>query len=559
MTDILAGVASVSILETLVDAVLIVDEDHRIVWANGSCERLFGWRRDELVGRDMGVIAPLSATEQLDGFLAAFRPEMGGGRVLGVGRPLEAERKDGSRLPVEVGLAMFEEDGRRYVTGFIRDMSERLAAEEKLRHLATHDPLTGLANADPLVEAADRALTAGTTVSVVAVILAGLYHIGERHGRAAARHVLRTVSRRMGTMMTGDGPVARVDGAFFAVLTTDPAAETVAARLWTDVTSPIPWGAEDLRLVASVGVARADESFSSGEALMVAAYGAANDGLAHNRRGGVSVFTSELGRRLEHEAQVEERLRAAVAAGGLSLMMQAKVRATDGRILGAEALVRWTDDLLGPVPPSEFIPLAERTGIIPDLTAWVMHRSLAEAADWQRSGLDLRVAVNLSAVDLRQPHLIADVRAAIAASGCEPARVIVELTESAVAEDPDEAVTRLRALKDLGVSLSLDDFGTGYSSLSYLRRFPIDTLKIDRSFVTDTPHDPDAVAIARTIVALAHSLGMSTVAEGVENRAQAGFLRDLGVDVLQGYLYSRPVPPNQFRTLAMADAIDVRP
>ncbi len=184
---------------------------------------------------------------------------------------------------------------------------------------------------------------------------------------------------------------------------------------------------------------------------------------------------------------------------------------------------------------------------------------LAEAADWQRNGLDLAVAVNLSAVDLRQPHLVADVRAAIAASGCEPARVIVELTESAVAEDPDEAVTRLRALKDLGVSRSLDDFGTGYSSLSYLRRFPIDTLKIDRSFVTDTPHDPDAVAIARTIVALAHSLGMSTVAEGVENRAQAGFLRDLGVDVLQGYLYSPPIPPNQFRTLATAGVIDIRP
>ena len=159
-------------------------------------------------------------------------------------------------------------------------------------------------------------------------------------------------------------------------------------------------------------------------------------------------------------------------------------------------------------------------------------------------------------MDLGRSDLVPGIRSAIAASGCDPHRVIVELTESAVAENPDEAVMLLRTLKDLGLSLALDDFGTGYSSLSYLRRFPIDTLKIDRSFVADTPEDADAVGIARSIVALARSLGMSTVAEGVESRAQAGFLRDLGVDALQGYLFSRPVSPGEFRAQARAGSID---
>jgi EAL domain-containing protein (putative c-di-GMP-specific phosphodiesterase class I) len=221
-------------------------------------------------------------------------------------------------------------------------------------------------------------------------------------------------------------------------------------------------------------------------------------------------------------------------------------------LLGAEALARWHDPDLGWVAPAEFVPLAERVGIIGNLDDWILRRSLQEAASWRRAGLDLTVAVNVSAIELRNRDLVSRVRSAIRDAKCDPAQLVVELTESAVAEDPAEAVRQLRALKELGVSLSLDDFGTGYSSLSHLRQFPFDSLKIDRSFVIDLPGDPDACAIARAIVALARSLGIETVAEGVETEAQRDFLKELHVDIQQGFLHSRPLPPDEFLAVSMA-------
>lgn len=418
----------------------------------------------------------------------------------------------------------------------------------------TRDRVTGLASRRLLFETGDAALKRGTAFSIVAVVLAGLFAIGKRYGLSAAEHALRTVARRLDVVLAGDGVLAKLEGELLAMMTFDPTSEAVAERVCAEIRRPIPWGMIDLHLGAAVGVAKADGN-ASAESLLRAAYAAALMSLTQNPRGGVTVFTPELGRDVLREARVEERLWKAVKDGALSLVMQAKARAADGRIIGAESLVRWKDAELGLVPPSEFIPIAERTGIIGDLRAWVMRRSLTEAAAWQRAGLDLSIAVNISAADFRQPDLAADIRDALAKAGCDPRRLVIELTESALVDDPLHATAQLKALKEMGVSLSLDDFGTGYSSLSQLRRFPIDTLKIDRSFVADTPDDAEAAAIARTIVALAQSFGMATVAEGVETAAQREFLCGLGVDVLQGYLVGRPVPPDRFRTLAAAPVV----
>ncbi|MDH2431787.1 bifunctional diguanylate cyclase/phosphodiesterase [Pokkaliibacter sp. MBI-7] len=419
-----------------------------------------------------------------------------------------------------------------------------------LRHQATHDPQSGLPNLDLLMERADAAKAQATPFSLIFLVINGITEIGEHHGIAAALHTINAISGRIQEAVQGHGFAARIQGELFAAVIHQEEPEAVAHALWLSLTRPIPWQMAELHLVVAAGLVSSDDIPGSTEELVRAGYAAAKDGLANNHYGGVNLYSSTLGERLERQYLIASRLSAVMSNGGLSLALQAKVNASDGCLLGAEVLVRWQDLLLGTVPPSEFIPLAERNGTITDISVWVLHNALAIAAQWAPAGLELSIAVNLSAVDLHHPLLIACVRDALSASAFPPSRLIIELTESAVAEDPDLAIRQLLQLKAMGIALSLDDFGTGYSSLSYLRRLPIDTLKIDRSFVADTPHDADAVAIVRSIVVLAQTLGMQTVAEGVETTEQALFLRGLGVDALQGYLFSRPIAPDQFMTMA---------
>ena len=424
---------------------------------------------------------------------------------------------------------------------------------EILRYHASHDPQTKLPNLDLLIKHTSDALAVGRSCSVVFLIVLGVNEIGEHHGVAAALHAIQEVSSRIRARVLNGGLAARIQGDLFAVVSYEQDAATLAHLLWADLTCPIHCEGEEFFLVVSAGVVGREQGGGTAEALIQNGYAAAKDCLDNNLRGGVRLFSHDLGQRIERQYQVEVRLRSALEGDGLSLMLQSKVAAEDGRLLGAEALIRWRDEKLGMVPPSEFIPLAERNGSITIISSWVLRQALAQARAWQLAGLDLSIAVNLSAIDLHHPDLVADIQNALSASGCDPSRLIIELTESAVAEDPDLAIKQMLELKSMGISISLDDFGTGYSSLSYLRRFPIDTLKIDISFVTDIPHDADAVAIVRSIVALAQSLGMQTVAEGVETAEQALFLRNLGVDVLQGYLFSRPMPPEQFLALAIPE------
>ena len=421
--------------------------------------------------------------------------------------------------------------------------------EERIRFAATHDPVTGLLVGPELVKMVDQALSLDRSLSVLIVVMDGLYHHGAHHGLTAGEHVLRTVARRLSEAVGSDELLARVEGEIFAVVTDDPVPFALAERLCACIRQPVPWGAVELHLSAAAGIVCSGDDWDNAGEMVRAGYSAARESLKRDGRGGVAHFTDTMRRRMAREACIEDRLWLAIAGNDLKLAMQPKVRASDGRILGAEALVRWQDEVLGTVSPGEFIPIAERSGIIGDLTSWVMRRALAQSAKWRATGLNLSVAVNVSAVDLRQPNFVDMVRGFIAASGCEPGGLELELTESSLADDPERAAAQFHALKELGVSLSLDDFGTGYSSLSQLRRFPIDTLKIDQSFVLETPDDKGAAAIVRTIVSLAEALDIETVAEGVETPEQVRFLRQSGVGLLQGFLFSRPVSSEAFAAM----------
>jgi EAL domain-containing protein (putative c-di-GMP-specific phosphodiesterase class I) len=261
-------------------------------------------------------------------------------------------------------------------------------------------------------------------------------------------------------------------------------------------------------------------------------------------RNGYLFFSPDLDASPPSGLTIQSGLRQALATGELTLHYQPQIRGAGGEFVGVEALLRWTSPLLGTLSPAEFIPVAEQTGIIADIDRWVLRAACAQIKAWQTAGIDVpRVAVNVSGVSFRRDQLVLWVEEALAAADLAPGYLEIELTEGIMMHGAAKVADALEALHRLGVRIALDDFGTGYSSLSYLKRFKVDVLKIDRSFVSGLPDDPDSVAIARVIVAMAQALRMETVAEGVETPAQAAFLASIGCETLQGFLFSRPVPP----------------
>ncbi|WP_028535680.1 putative bifunctional diguanylate cyclase/phosphodiesterase [Paludibacterium yongneupense] len=528
-----------AILETSLDAVFTIRADGTIVDSNSAATRQFGWSKAELLGRNIACIVPEPMRGKHDGFLQHFDPARGISHILGNGKVLLAERKDGSCFPVEVGISCFEAGGERFFTGFVRDMTERQRHIDHLHYLASHDPDTGVLNY--------RGLMAECTEGGGAALylqMNGFHRIVAAQGRRAGEHILKTAATRLQHCLMANGSgaaVARVGEAAFALFA-EQDERGVAKGCLDALQAPIPFAHMALRLTASIGISgherdaaqRLRDAMTACEHLDVNA-------------GGILVFSSELSDKLQRDLYVESRLRTAIEENALRLTLQPKLDLKSETIVGAEALIRWQDAELGWVMPADFIPIAERSGQIGDISDWVLTRSLEEIR--RHAGRGLSVAVNFSAQDFQQSDVGARVASALARADVQASQLEIELTESIVAENPAATAQRMGELKKRGVALSIDDFGTGYSSLSYLRQFPLDTLKIDASFVRHTPDDADANAIAGAIAALARALNLSTVAEGVETRAQANFLKSLAVDQCQGYLFSRPLAPADFHEL----------
>jgi PAS domain S-box-containing protein len=534
-----------TILETSLDAAFTIRQDGRIMDSNKSATRMFGWTKEEFLGRNISSIVPEPIKSHHDDKLRNFNPNVGVTHILGNGMLLLAERKDGSKFPVEVGISSFTIEGQRFFTGFVRDMTERQRNVDRLQHLASHDEDTGLLNYHGLMEIVKQTVPR-PAYACLYIQITGTPRIVAVQGREAGRLILNAVADRLRQCIAIAGEVqpghelaiARVGGTAFALFTSLDAVE-VARACQAAINAPIPYEQMALQVVARIGISghsgNAVEDFR--DAMAACEY--AKEGF-----GGITRFSSSLSDTLRHELNMESRLRGALTENALRLVLQPKFDLQSGRVIGAEALVRWQDAELGLVYPEDFIPLAERTGQIRGITDWVLQHSLAEIRRYSQDGLS--VAVNFSSLDFQQPDLVDRVRTALADSKVEPGQLMIELTESVVADDPAATAERMRELKALGIAISLDDFGTGYSSLSYLRQFPIDALKIDDSFVRNTPDNPDANAIAKAVGALAHALNMKTIAEGVETRAQADFLRSLSVDQCQGFLFSGPLTPEDF-------------
>jgi diguanylate cyclase (GGDEF)-like protein/PAS domain S-box-containing protein len=456
------------------------------------------------------------------------------------------------------GQPMFDDGGR--FTGYRgtgSDITARKITEQRVHHVAQHDVLTGLPNRsllqDRLSQAVAYATRSGHPVWVMLIDLDRFKFVNDSMGHKAGDVLLMTVAARLRSSLRDTDTVARLSGDEFVVILSQhedqPLTADIVQRVMDSVAQPVMLGPKEFFVTCSIGVAAYPSDGTPPESLIehadIAMYRAKKLG-----RNNFQFYTPAMNEESLERVRIESALRNALERNEFVLHYQPQVDLKTGRIVGMEALIRWKHPELGMVPPSRFVGVAEDTGLIVPIGAWVMRTAAAQNKAWQDAGLGrLRVAVNVSARQFSAADLVPGIEQVLLDTGLDPSCLELELTESLFMSDVTPAVELLHRMKSLGVQLSIDDFGTGYSSFSYLSRFPIDVLKIDRSFVNDITHDANDAAIVASIIALAHNLRLSVIAEGVETAEQLDYLRHQGCDEMQGYYFSRPLPAQDFEQL----------
>jgi diguanylate cyclase (GGDEF)-like protein len=439
------------------------------------------------------------------------------------------------------------------------EMRDSLAQREaRIVDLAFRDALTGLANRtlfnDRLGQAVGVAVRTGHAMSVLLIDLDRFKEVNDVLGHPVGDELLLQVAGRLARELrrTTD-TVARIGGDEFAVLLPAQGREgaaLIARQLLAALDTPVIIEGQTVDVSGSIGIATFPEDGNNPTELMAHADSAMY--AAKQSNSGYALFDPRMARTGEHGLSLLSDLRRAVDENQFYLQYQPKVALGDQRCVSAEVLIRWRHPTRGFVPPDQFIPFAEQTGCIKSITRWVLAQALHQLAQWRGAGLDMALNINISTRDLVQQDLPALVRAQLLAEGVAARHLCLEVTESAIMEDPAHALASLQALHDMGVQLSIDDFGTGYSSLAYLKKLPVQELKIDRSFVMNLDRDADDLNIVRSTIDMAHHMGLRVVAEGVETESVAGRLRSLGCDDAQGYLFSRPLAAEDFLVWARA-------
>ncbi|GAA4425553.1 putative bifunctional diguanylate cyclase/phosphodiesterase [Acidovorax lacteus] len=521
---------------------VVFHQQGRIVDGNLALERLTGYALDELRGHPtLDFVAPA--------YRAAAEAYVQAGRE----DPYEAAitHRDGRTIPVEIVGKTMPLHGTSYRVAILRDISLRKQAQERSAFMALHDVLTQLPNRRSLLEQlAQRITRARRQGRQIAVLLLDLDHfrtVNESLGHLAGDHLLCGVAGRLLAALGADDLLARLGGdQFVAVLDPleppgDATATAAAERLRDALRTPFELAGMPVTVTSSVGIGLFPVHAGTGDALLRCADAA----LHHARRigpGMVQCYDPAMDSRALEILQRERLLREAIATGAFVLHFQPQTDLRTGELCGLEALVRWRHPHRGIVGPQEFIGFCEARGLISPIGRWVLREACRQMKAWLDAGWpQVPVAVNLSALEFRQRDMVAEVAEVLQSTGLPPSCLEIELTESVLMHPEDGAQDTLNALKALGVRIAIDDFGTGYSSLAYLKRYPLDQIKIDRSFVMDTPDNADDVAIVTAIVQMARSLQLQTVAEGVETQAQVELLRALGCDICQGHVVAAPM------------------
>ena len=542
------------VFEAASEGVAIMDVGYRLLAVNDACCELSGYSREELVGHSVVRLASSPESRQLYTAMREALQREGSWQ----GELIEA-RKNGETYPQWVQLRAVRDTAGTItnVVAFISDFTLRRKIEERLHYLSRYDELTGLANRSLLKErlhdACQRARGATGHLAVFYIDLDRFKVLNDSLGHEAADQLLSEVSRRLVHSLAGADTIARLSGDEFVVLLEGfgslSSLAHVGSRLLARIRKPMNIAGQELVMSASIGVSLLPENTREAASLLVQAKMA----MQHAKHLGgntLQFFTERLQASGLENLKLENQLRQALDKGQLEVFYQPRLSLQDDRLGAAEALVRWNHPEQGLLTPVHFIALAEETGLIVALGEFVLRQACWQARQWQLAGLaSIRVSVNLSAKQLRQGNLVSLVRQTLQETGLPAAMLELELTESQLLDDVENAINICNQLRALGVKLAIDDFGTGYSSLSYLKRFPVDYVKIDKTFISELDHTRGDTAIIRAIIAMVHGLELEVVAEGVETQAQMDFLKDLHCDEIQGYLISRPVQAAQFAQL----------
>ena len=546
-----------SLIQNSSDATIVIDKLGVLVYASPAVIGLFDLQPDEMTGQPaLNFVHPddhdlartvLGDHDDTDREGVSFQARM--------------VRKDGTWCDVEAVLS--DQRDRPSVDGFVanvRDITERKEFEALLAHRALHDPLTGLANRQLILDRAEQMLIRSRRVcDPVAAFFIDLDNFKDANdslGHEAGDRLLKAVADRFTGLLRASDTVGRIGGDEFVILTEGIALIggplTVADRIREALRVPFEVdGFEGMPITvsASIGIATGDRN-SAPELLRdadIALYRAKAAG-----RDCAVLFEPAMQSAALDRLELKSDLSAALAAGQFFLLYQPIFDLDSVRLEGVEALLRWQHPTRGVIPPNDFIPILEDYGMIVDVGRWVLEEACAQAAQWQRLGHRLTMSVNASMRQLETDSFVADVNAALAKNGLEPSSLVIEVTESTLMRDANATVARLRRLKEIGVMLAIDDFGTGYSSLAYLRQFPVDVLKIDRSFVAEMDGSHDAAALVHTLVELGRTLGLTTLAEGIEDDSQLEILRAERCETGQGFFFSRPVEPTAIESLLAA-------
>ncbi len=537
-----------AVLDNVADGIITFDEGGQIQSANPNVQRLFGYSPSELSGRPISVlIADGYESDFSTKLRAVLRPEKthstsGSQETMG-------RRKDGTTFPLEFLASHVAFGEQRIAIGTLRDISERRAEREALEVRLIQDSLTGLPNRTLFVDRLRQAIIAGQRDgqprSLLIMDLNRFKEINDTYGHVRGDALLQEVAERLRRSVRDSDTVARLGGDEFAIVSGHPldshAALGIARKLLQACEPPFTSGGAPIELQGSIGVATFPEHGLDSDTLLrhaeVAMYVAKREHL------GCAIYAAESDANRAEGLELRGELRYALAQDEMVLHYQPILNLKTGVVDSAEALIRWRHPRHGVLPPSRFIPFVEGTELVGPLTRWVLAEALRQARAWQDAGLRLDVAVNLSALSLQDPGFVATVTDLLRSADLPPVRLVLEITETTIMTS--RADGPLQELAALGVRFSIDDFGTGYSSMSYLSRLPVDSIKIDRSFVADMVSNRTSEAIVRSIVQLSHSLGCQTIAEGAETEAVVLALQTAGCDFVQGFYFSRPIPGDQ--------------
>lgn len=531
-------------------AIFVIDEKSNVVMWNPAAERTFGWSESEVLNRPLPIIP-----EEGRGTFEKGLAEIIRGKAT---TNYEAQRlkKDGSLVDVNIWTTrLLDADSRvSGVMAIVADITERKQAQEKIHYLAYHDTLTGLPNRVSFEERLTEALTRGESsqqpLAVMFLSLDRFKKFNDTLGHIVGDQLLRSVANRLSATMREGDALARFASDEFAFLLTrvrdaNEAAEA-AQQFQQILDTPFEVDGQELYVTASIGIGLYPHDAADAQDLLKDA-GAALYRAKQQGGNNFQFYTADMNERALQRLSMENKMRWALERNEFKVYYQPQVSVDTGQIVGMEALVRWQHPEMGLVSPSEFIPLAEDTGLIGSIGEWVLRTACAQTKAWHDFGFpSLHVAVNLSPRQFQQPDLLLMIAKTLRDTGLQADCLELEVTEGSVMKNTESAISTLRELKAMGIKISIDDFGAGYSSLTYLKNLPIDALKIDQSFVRDMSTDPNDAAIVMAIIQLAHSLKLKVTAEGVENDDQLRFLRLLRCDDMQGYLFCKPLPVEGF-------------